>query len=68
MGDYVSSGEVRKLEGEVSRKQKNCTYQKERERITCLRWRMGDAYIKWRKKKTVKRIKKKTKKAEEKIE
>ena len=32
MGGHVSSGEGRKLEEEVRRKQKNCTYQPERGR------------------------------------
>ena len=31
--DNVSIGEVRKLEGEVRRKQKNCAYQTERGRM-----------------------------------
>ena len=49
MGDHVLSGEGRKQEGEVRRKQKkrerkaiNCAYQIERGRNTCLRGRMGD--------------------------
>ena len=39
---HVTSEEVRKLEGEVGRKQMNCTYQKERERNICVRGRTGD--------------------------